>query len=149
MFKENNIVKAYNIAVLEHNVKEIVGKKHNPRIIEYHNYTNLKATTDEIPWCSSFVNWCVFKANLIGTRSAAARSWLKWKHGKKVEYKNIYKGCLVVLKRGNHPWQGHVGFYAGLKQNNKILVLGGNQKNKVCYLWYKESDILEFIEANG
>ncbi len=29
----------------------------NQRIIQYHAATSLKAQTDEVPWCSSFVNW--------------------------------------------------------------------------------------------
>ena len=30
--------------------------KHNARILAYHQTTTLKATDDETPWCSSFVN---------------------------------------------------------------------------------------------
>eukprot|EP01156_Anaeramoeba_ignava_P011257 Anaeramoba_ignava/a482504_22.p5 GENE.a482504_22~~a482504_22.p5 ORF type:complete len:143 (+),score=5.17 a482504_22:255-683(+) len=62
-------------------VTEIRGRKHNPRIIEYHKSTTLRASNDETAWCSSFVNWCIEQAGLKGTDSAAARSWLKW--GKK------------------------------------------------------------------
>lgn len=48
--------------------------KHNKRIIEYHAVTTLKATTDETPWCSSFVNWVVKQAGYKGTDSALAKS---------------------------------------------------------------------------
>ncbi|MDH4280687.1 MAG: hypothetical protein OEW83_21690 [Acidimicrobiia bacterium] len=51
---------------------EIRGRKDNPRIIEYHASTSLKASNDGTAWCSSFVNWCVSQAWLTGTNSAAA-----------------------------------------------------------------------------
>lgn len=44
------------IAMKELGVRELAGSKHNPRIIEYHKATSLKATQDEVSWCSSFVN---------------------------------------------------------------------------------------------
>jgi len=53
--------------------KEIKGGKHNPRILEYHATTTRKATTDEVSWCSSFVNWCMTQAGYEGTNSAWAK----------------------------------------------------------------------------
>ncbi len=130
----------YNIALreLESGVSEIPGKKNNPRILEYHSHTLLHATDDETPWCSSFVNWCIEKSGLSGTRSAAARSWLKW--GKQLEEPQV--GCIVVFKRGN-SWQGHVGFYHN-ETNNHILVLGGNQSNSVSIKSYPKPDLLAY-----
>ena len=55
--------------------------KQNKRIIEYHALTTLAATTDETAWCSSFVNWVLWQAGYVGTRSAAAKSWLTWRGG--------------------------------------------------------------------
>lgn len=59
-------------------VRERPGAEHNPRIVEYHSATLLRATTDEVPWCSSFANWCLLQVFETGTWSAAARSWLAW-----------------------------------------------------------------------
>lgn len=132
----------YTVALKEYKTSEIVGGIHNPRIIEYHNATTLKANNDETAWCSSFVNWCCKQVNVKGTGSASARSWLKW--GKKVD--KPYLGCIVILKRGNNPVQGHVGFYANKEKGNDILVYGGNQKNKVCYLWFKKKDVIGYRE---
>ena len=49
------------IALKEVGVSEIKGGE-NKRILEYHASTTLKAKEDEIPWCSSFVNWCMVQA---------------------------------------------------------------------------------------
>jgi hypothetical protein len=46
----------YEIAKAELGTTEVPGTQNNPRILEYHATTTLKATTDEVPWCSSFVN---------------------------------------------------------------------------------------------
>ncbi len=130
----------YAIAVKEIGVKEITGEKHNPRILEYHSTTSLKASTDEISWCAAFVNWCLKKANVRGTNLANARSFLTW--GKSVTEPK--KGDICVFWRGRvDSWQGHVGFYAG-ETSTHILVLGGNQGNEVCIKKYPKSQLLEF-----
>ena len=92
----------------------------NPRILEYLESTTYDGgLTDEVPWCSAFVNWCVTKACLQGTNSATASSWLTW--GQKLDQPRL--GCITVF---NH----HVGFYAGTA-GDRLLLLGGNQSNAV------------------
>ena len=131
--------KYYEIARQEIGVKEISGSKHNNRVLEYHATTTLKATTDEVAWCSSFVNWCLTQAGLLGTNSAAARSWLKW--GKPVG--KPYEGCIVVFQRGNSSWQGHVGFFVR-ETSTHVFVLGGNQANAVNERAYSKSSLLGY-----
>jgi uncharacterized protein (TIGR02594 family) len=94
------------VAMREIGVVEVPGPGDNPRVIEYHQATTLKATDDSVPWCSSFVNWCMKEAGIQGSGSAAARSWLNW--GKKLD--SPRNGCIAVLKRGNNPNNGHVAF---------------------------------------
>ena len=127
----------YLIARKEVGTKEIVGKEHNPRIIEYHAMTTLKATTDEVPWCSSFVNWCVSKAGYTPTRSAAARSWAKW--GQTID--KPVKGCIVVMTRDGG---GHVGFYES-ETDGVVRVLGGNQSNAVNVRPFKKERIIAYV----
>jgi hypothetical protein len=53
----------------------------------------------------------------------------------------------VVIPRGSNPAQGHVGFYIGTDAKGRVILLGGNQGNKVCiaafaarplgYMWPK------------
>jgi len=137
--------KIYDIAFREIGIKEIKGNEHNARILEYHKATSLGAGTDEIAWCSSFINWCVKQAGLKGTNSAAARSWIKW--GKEIE--TPVKGCIVVLRRGNNPTQGHVGLYLCEESGtNKIRLLGGNQSDCVNIQFYNKSDVLSYRVPN-
>ena len=124
-------------AFKEMNVKEVKGKNHNPRILQYHNSTSLKASTDEIPWCSAFTNFIVQKCKAKGTDSAMARSWEKW--GKLL--KKPVPGCLVVLSRGADPKFGHVAFYLYETKKN-IYVIGGNQGDAVSISSYPKSKLV-------
>jgi len=119
---------------------EVLGSKHNKRILEYHQATSLKATEDEIPWCSSFVNWVFLKCKMKRTNSASARSWLKWG----IELEQPIEHCVVIFKRGNSDWQGHVGFYLGGHGTGLIRTLGGNQSDKVKISNYYETTVLGY-----
>lgn len=106
----------------------------NPRIIEYHSATTLKAKEDEIPWCSSFANWCMKQAGIQGTGSAAAISWASWG----VKLTKPREGCVVVIrqrKSGTDQATGsssgnHVAFFNKI-ENGRIFLTGGNQSDSV------------------
>lgn len=131
-------------------VLEIPGVEHHPAILMYHSYTTLKATTDEVPWCSSFVNYCIAVTglDLKPTRSAAARSWLLW--GIRIDIPAF--GCVAILKRGGadqpgpevRDAQGHVGFFIDMPTRNEVLILGGNQSNQVCERIYPADRVLGY-----
>lgn len=110
---------------------EIAGKEHNPRIIKYHASTTLKAKSDEVPWCSSFVNWVLVTAKITGTNSASAASWLDW--GEKSSAKN---GAIVVIRNAKAANSSltasgnHVGFLVKETATHYVL-LGGNQSDQV------------------
>ena len=133
------IPKWYAIAVKEIGVKEVPGSKANARIVEYHAATTLKSTSDEVSWCSAFVNWCLKQANVRGTGLANARSFLAW--GKKADVPR--KGDICVFWRESEDsWKGHVGFYAG-ETLTSIIVCGGNQGNEVSYKKYPKKQLLD------
>lgn len=111
-------------------VHEIRGPEHNPRILAYHAATSFKATTDEVPWCSSFVNWCMQQAGYEGTRSAAARSWLTY--GDPLDAARY--GAIAVFARGKNPAQGHVAFFTDWQDEDTMLILGGNQHDAVSII---------------
>jgi len=117
---------------MERGVKEISGSVHNRRIVGYHQATTNRATTDEIPWCSSFVNWCVQQAGIKGTQNALANSWLNW--GRKL--RSPQRGCIVVVKTSSN----HVAFYDG-EEGNRIRLLGGNQRDQVKISSYSKSSV--------
>jgi uncharacterized protein (TIGR02594 family) len=127
------------VAVREIGVEEVPGPEDNPRIIEYHRATTLKATDDSVAWCSSFVNWCMKQAGIQGTRSAAARSWLTW--GKRID--SPRNGCIVVLRRGNNPNNGHVAFFVG-DGDSSIRLLGGNQSNQAKVSAFPKTMVLSY-----
>ena len=128
------------IALSELGQAEVPGPASNTRILEYQRSTELDkdiAPNDAIPWCSDLVNWCVEKAGLGGTNSAAARSWLNW--GKAI--KKPRRGCVAVFSRGKTG--GHVGFY--VKQKAPLIwVLGGNQANNVSIASYDAGRLLGY-----
>lgn len=126
-----------DIAEKEIGQAEVAGSRYNPRIIEYHKSTTLKAADDEVPWCSSFVTWCLQKAGMKSTESAWAKSYLNY--GTKLE-KPEY-GCICIFARGNG--YGHVGFYVG-EDETHYDILGGNQGDKVCVRKYPKDHILGF-----
>lgn len=116
---------------------EISGAEDNPRIVAYHKTTTLKASDDETPWCSSFVNWVFAQLGLKRTNSAAAKSWLEW--GIKLRAPQF--GCVVVMPRtgGNH-----VTFWLRAEQRNGVagfIGRGGNQSNTVKDSWYANSTV--------
>lgn len=116
------------VAYGEVGVSEVRGASHNARILEYHASAG-RARTDEIPWCASFVNWCLLQAGITGTGSAWSLSFLNWANGQTIA-DPVY-GCIAVIDNGNH--HGHVGFVVGTATSNSshYVLLGGNQSNSV------------------
>jgi uncharacterized protein (TIGR02594 family) len=114
---------------------ETIGPAATPRIVEYAATTSLAAVSDEVPWCSSFVNWCVREAGLLGTDSASARSWLGW--GKPTAAR---LGAIAVFSRGAPP-TGHVAFFL-YAVGPFVIVLGGNQGNAVSVTAMSEDRLL-------
>src|SRR5688572_13111086 len=111
-------------------VREIPGLPSNPRVLEYHATTRLRAKNDSTSWCSSYCCWVFEGSDIRSTRSAAAISWLTW--GKALDAPR--KGCVVVVTRHDpkNPNAAHVGLYVGEDVDGNMLLLGGNQNDMVC-----------------
>lgn len=102
-------------------VTEIEGNSNNPRIIEYHSHTLLNAQTDEIAWCSSFMNYVADQVQVPATHDALAKSWLYYGRPlSRFEY-----GAFTVLQ-SICTLQYHVGF-AIYETSSYVTILGGNQ----------------------
>lgn len=130
-----------DVAFSQHGVREIPGPKANPQILAYHATTTLRATSDETPWCSAFVNWCFHRARLMGTDSARARSWLDWG----VPLQRPVIGCVAVLQRpARGPDAGHVALWWSHRNPQECWLYGGNQDNTVGLKAYPRIDILGF-----
>lgn len=123
------------IALGEQGQAEVAGAgQDNPRILEYHQATALRATSDETPWCSSFVNWVMRQSGLTGTRNALASSWLSW--GEKLAEPRY--GAIAIIRSksaaGNAATGSSTGYHVGflVEQTDKALrLLGGNQSDSV------------------
>jgi uncharacterized protein (TIGR02594 family) len=131
------------IAFKELGNEEILGNQHNPEILKYASETGIKSiTSDEIPWCSTFINWVAKKAGLQYSGKANARSWLNI--GTRVSTPE--PGDIVVFWRESHEsWKGHVGIFLGVSTDKKrVYCLGGNQGNRVSVSAYRLNTVLAF-----
>ena len=94
-----------------------------PESVKYFEATDYDSPSGHDPYCAAFVNWCLAKIDIRGTRNAAAISFRDW--GRKVPEGTI--GAIVVWEwdSGGH----HVNFYHGGGG-----YLGGNQTSahEVC-----------------
>lgn len=132
--------KWYDLARKEIGTKEVPGKGDNPKVVRYYadaGFSGIKH--DSVAWCAAFANAMLERSGVKGCNSLTARSFLKW--GKKLD--RPVEGCIVVFKRGNSSWQGHVAFF--VKESNKyVTVLGGNQADAVNVRRYSKSKFLGY-----
>ena len=125
---------------LSRGVAEIPGAPADARIALYLASVN-QPGSDEIPWCSAFVNWSIVEAGGVGTGKPNARSWLAW--GKETLLPQL--GCIAVFRRGT-GWQGHVGFV--LDAHGPIVtLLGGNQSDRVSVTHASAAELLGYRVA--
>nr|WP_319265328.1 TIGR02594 family protein [uncultured Draconibacterium sp.] len=133
--------KLVEIALSQYGVKEIAGERNNMTIVNYaHEAGHTWVDDDETAWCSIFVDWAAMKAGLERTHKANARSWLNV--GEVPAYPQM--GDIVIFRRGNSNWQGHVGIFINIDEDGLINVLGGNQGNQVSIRLYRDKDLLGF-----
>lgn len=125
------------VATQEIGIRERPGPMPHPRIWEYlasvDNLSELDRSSDETPWCSCFMNWCVEQCGIDGTNAAWAKSWHNWR---KRLNGSPRTGAIAVFERvtaKNHA--GHVGICIA-QEDDQLLLLGGNQSNAVRYSWY-------------
>lgn len=114
-------------------VAEIKGPHHNPKILKMLDQADGKIDgrllqgirDDETPWCATFVSAVLEESGIASSRSAWARSYLKW--GKAL--KQAVPGAIIILERG--PSSGHVFFAIGRDARGNIVGIGGNQGDAV------------------
>lgn len=127
-------------------LEEIVGARHNEKILEFWKFCGLPFRDDETPWCAGFVGGILERCGLRSSRSGMARSYLKW--GKSIAEPRV--GAIVVYWRvSRYSASGHVGFVAGPYDGGFIPTLGGNQGNKVCIKPYPASRVLSYRWPDG
>jgi uncharacterized protein (TIGR02594 family) len=119
---------------------------HNPKVVAFFKDSgNPGVTDDETAWCAAFVGAMLRRAGMKSTGALNARSYLDW--GKPVDRKDAQPGDVVIFKRGNSSWQGHVAFF--VKDRGALLdVLGGNQSDAVNIKGYSTKALLGIRRAS-
>lgn len=122
-------------------VAEITGPRHHERIQMYHRFTNVgDHAADEVPWCSSAINFCVMVKGFRGTDDALARSWLHWGHS----IEKPVRGCIAVLWRGTRDGpSGHVGIFTR-DLSPYVELLGANQSDRWEFSRYANNRVLSY-----
>jgi len=142
-------ISAYELAQRFVGVKEVDGTTSNPLVLAMLRLDDSWPEDDSVPWCSAFVNYVVWLLRLPRSKSLRARSWLLV--GEVIDLEDAQPGFdIVIFKRGGGSQPGpdvidapgHVGFFAGMMNEAKILVLGGNQNNSVSIANYPKSHVL-------
>jgi uncharacterized protein (TIGR02594 family) len=124
-------------------MKETPGIASNPMILAMLRLDDSSVQSDEVPWCSAFLNFVAWLLRLPRSKSLAARSWLSV--GVPVEpIEGAEVGNdVVVLARGTGA-QGHVGLFMGFGSEGAqtVYVLGGNQGDAVSVATFPRDRIL-------
>lgn len=119
-------------------VTEIKGAAHNPKVVQY--WKDIKRggiKDDETPWCAAFVGAMLERVGIKSTRFEGAKSYLEWGQSRTVPS----YGCIVVFNRAGG---GHVGFVVGVTDDDRLLVLGGNQDNQVKVSAFKRDNVVGY-----
>ena len=126
----------------QYGVTELPGTQHNnPQILKYFRSIGMDwVETDEMAWCSAFMNWCAKMSNHEYTKRLNARSWLDV--GYPIDQPK--PGDVVILWREKiESWRGHVGLFV-TKTNTHVWILGGNQTNSVRITRYPIHKVLGY-----
>lgn len=127
-------------------LEEIKGPKHNAQILSWWKKIKQSFVDDETAWCAAFVGGVLEEVGITSTRSAGARSYNKW--GQELDGPAI--GCVVAFWRGSPTgWSGHVGFVVGKNAKGNIMVLGGNQGDKVSVAAFDTARVLSYRWPHG
>jgi uncharacterized protein (TIGR02594 family) len=139
------------IAQAEIGVAEIPGAQHNPRIMEYAREVGFDSwyNSDETPWCSMFLNWAANRAGLQRSGAGLAESWRNI--GTPVIEPQPGDVVLLTSAPGNTRIT-HVGIFQEYNADKtRIMVLGGNQSNKVTVTPYRSNVLIGYrrLSASG
>jgi len=129
-------------------VMEVPGAKSNPQIMEYHKYSTIKnlfGFADSVPWCASFVCWCLEKSGMTSVNKQLARSFESW--GVSVKDKPLPGDIITFWRTSKKSGYGHVGFF--LKKTPKgIYVLGGNQGDSVNVTLFSPAKVTDIRRSS-
>ena len=126
-------------ALKEYGTREVPGQADNPRIMEYARDIGATwVTSDEIPWCAVFVQWCLKQAN--DNYSYMADALYFENYGLPTAAPEV---GAIALFQNTTPGKAycHVAFYVANDEHG-IYVLGGNQGNQVNIIQLPYADLV-------
>lgn len=130
---------------------EIPGPKHEPVILEMWKSIGLGGIKDdETAWCAAFTGFVLKQAGLNFLKSGSARAYQNYvaETGAGKVLRQPAYGCIVPMWTGSKSgWTGHVGFCVGVQDGKpeNLMILAGNQGNKVSIAPFPKSKALAFI----
>lgn len=114
------------IASEDMGLAEIPGAATAPKIKQWLRQLGAWWTDDETPWCGvACAAWFQAAGIAIPKHYYRARAWAD---GWGTQLASPVLGSVVVLDREGG---GHVGLLVGVTDNGRLLILGGNQGNRV------------------
>lgn len=120
-------------------VAETPGPRHTPVIQSWLHKLRAWWQDDETPWCGVFVAACMDTVGHILPKNwMRARAWADWG----IRLSAPVLGCIVVFERQGG---GHVGFVVGRTVRGDLVVLGGNQGNKVSISPFSRDRVLAYV----
>lgn len=110
------------------------------------------------PWCGAFVAHCLQASGFTRASFDTRNAKLKGRNDQSSVYPyhfygakdfargggyKLTKPCVGAVAVKSRSGGGHVCFVVGKTPSGRLVVLGGNQGNKVCYTTYAVSDFDE------
>ena len=133
-------ITAYDLAMRFVGIKEAAGAASNPMILAMLRLDDPSIPSEDVPWCSAWVNWVAWLLRLPRSKSLAARSWLAV--GTPITLAEARPGFdVVVLKRGANVQAGHVGWFSAIGGAH-VWILGGNQGDAVSLAAFPVEDVV-------
>lgn len=128
---------------LQLGVAEIQGPQTSAVIASWLHRLSAWWSDDETPWCGVFVAHCIEAAGLqLPKNWMRAKAWAEW--GSRLPAP--VPGCVVVFERQGG---GHVGFVVGRDQRGNLMVLGGNQGNRVSIAPFDRNRAIAYAWPTG
>lgn len=135
-------------ALAEYGQSEISGGKSNPRILEYRKMAGIALGGDDgaVPWCAIYINAMLAQAQVKGSGSAMARSFVSSPYFQRLGTPMV--GCITVISSNRGPASGHVFFYAA--ENGLFFqALGGNQDDAVNLSMFHKAKLVGHYWPKG
>lgn len=121
---------------------EIPGKQHNKIITNWLIGLGAWWRDDETPWCGTFTAHCCRTAERdLPKHWYRAKGWLE----NTTKLSKPAYGCIVVFERQGG---GHVGFLVGVTADGYLMVLGGNQGNRVSIAKFSKDRVVAYLWPN-